>query len=105
MWKQVIDSVLPLNLPVAVPVIAVFTKYDQLISRADRKLNSANHAKLNEEQILELVKKDADSTLQQHCIDPFKELMGDEVPFMTVSSKFNFIVVNGLPLKHACRLN
>lgn len=70
-----------------VPVIAVFTKYDQLIPRVKRNMDPAAHAGLSADRLSELVKDEADAILQKDCVDPFEKVVQKRVPHMTVSGK------------------
>ena len=72
---------------VAVPVIAVFTKYDGLIERANFDLDPIRIDGLSNERILTIAKDDAQKKLQAECIEPFEKRVGDQVPHVTVSSK------------------
>jgi hypothetical protein len=72
---------------VAVPVIAVFTKYDELIGRANFEIDSNLIKGLSNESILTIAKDDAAKKLQAVCIEPFEQRVGNKVPHITVSSK------------------
>lgn len=72
---------------IAVPVIAVFTKLDQLIDSEERNMDESLLDDLSEPEVYDLVKSVADTTLQKVCIGPFEELVGKVVPHVTVSSK------------------
>jgi hypothetical protein len=61
---------------IPVPVIAVFTKYDFLVSRLERSTTSAGDAK-----------KEADSIVKKACIEPLETAAGMKVPNMAISSK------------------
>ena len=78
----------------AVPVIAVFTKYDELIGRANFEIDPIRIDGLSNERILTIAKDDAQKKLQAECIEPFEKRVGDKVPHVTVSSKsFGFLDV------------
>ena len=72
---------------VAVPVIAVFTKYDELVGRANFEIDSNRIEGLSNESILTIAKDDATKQLQAVCIEPFEQWVGDKVPHIPVSSK------------------
>jgi hypothetical protein len=72
---------------VAVPVIAVFTKYDALIGRANFEIDPNHIEGLSKESILTIAKNNAKNKLQAVCIEPFEQRVGDKVPHITVSSK------------------
>jgi len=73
--------------PIAVPVIAVFTKYDELVGRANFEMDSTRIEGLSNEDIIATAKRDAEKKLQEICVQPFEEHVGDKVPCVTVSSK------------------
>jgi hypothetical protein len=72
---------------IAVPVIAVFTKYDELIERANFEIDSTRIEGLSNEDIIATAKRDAEKKLQEICVKPFEDHVGDKVPHITVSSK------------------
>ncbi|KIJ35988.1 hypothetical protein M422DRAFT_782383 [Sphaerobolus stellatus SS14] len=65
-----------------IPVIAVFTKYDQLIDRAEFELHRQGIQGTSKEDIVERAKQE----LQEICIKPFETSVGDKVPYITVST-------------------
>jgi hypothetical protein len=72
---------------VAVPVIAIFTKYDELVTKADFQMSSSQRQKLDQAGISEQLKKDADVALKEICIVPFEKYVKKKVPHITVSSE------------------
>ena len=66
-------------------MIAIFTKYDELITRADWQMGGSLRARLDEEGISELLKKDADAALKKTI--PFEKHVKKKVPHITVSSE------------------
>lgn len=72
---------------IAVPVIAIFTKYDELVSRADREMDSSLRSKLDVSQISEHIKKEAEATRKKVCVLPFEKHTKKKVPHITVSSE------------------
>jgi len=73
----------------SMPVIAVFTKYDKLISRAMRTMDSSRRDGLSEQAISDLAKRDADAHLQEQYLTPFKRV-GKEIPHVTISTKSGY---------------
>jgi hypothetical protein len=69
-----------------VPIIAIFTKYDQLIDRTDYDMDESRCSGLDEATRSKLVRKDADVILQEVCIGPFEEFVQKKIPHVTVSS-------------------
>jgi hypothetical protein len=84
---------------ITVPVIAVFTKYDLLVTRTKRNLDTSICAGLSPEQILELAKKEADAILQRDCVGPFDVVVEKQVPYMTVSSESNCTTILSLSVE------
>jgi len=70
----------------SIPVIAVFTKYDELIGRANFEIDPNRIEGLSNESILAIAKDDAAKKLQAVCIEPFEQRVGDKVPHITVST-------------------
>lgn len=64
---------------VSVPLIAVFTKYDLLLTSANRRGGADP-------------KKYAEKMLTDTCIAPFKKYEKNGIPYMTVSSEASFIL-------------
>jgi hypothetical protein len=62
----------------AVPVIAIFTKYDLVITRLRREIGSV--ADLHER---------ADTIVQKTCITPFERVVQKQVPHKIVSGKLH----------------
>lgn len=71
----------------AVPVIAVFTKYDNLINHVEYGMDRSRIIGLSEENIYSLVKNDAETALRAICTGPLEERVGNKVPYITVSSE------------------
>jgi hypothetical protein len=71
----------------SIPVIAVFTKYDELIGRANFEIDSNRSQGLNNESFLKIAKDDAAKKLEAVCIKPFEQRVGDKVPHITVSTE------------------
>lgn len=74
-----------------VPIIAVFTKYDKLYSRAEEGLIESGCE--DEEYISQLAKEAVDEALQKNCIDPLKRCVGGKLPYIAVSSELRRIVI------------
>ena len=89
MASIVVSAAAGLNLThlFVVPVIAVFTKYDEFIGRANFEMDPIRIEGLSNERILTIAKDDAQKKLQAECIEPFEKRVGDQVPHVTVSSK------------------
>jgi hypothetical protein len=64
----------------------VFTKYDELVGRANFEIDPTRIEGLSAERILTIAKNDAETKLQAVCIEPFETQVGDKVPHITVSS-------------------
>jgi len=67
--------------PVVAPIIAVFTKYDLLVSRLQRELSSND------------VKKPADAFVENQCVKPLKKAARVKFENIAVSSKFWVVLV------------
>ena len=65
----------------------MFTKYDELIGRANFEIDPIRIEGLSNERILTIAQDDAQKKLQAECIEPFEKRVGDQVPHVTVSSK------------------
>jgi hypothetical protein len=72
---------------VTVSIIAIFTKYDELITQVDFHMDASLHQKLDPAGISKQLKKDVDATLKKVCTSPFKKHVKKKVPHITVSSK------------------
>jgi hypothetical protein len=70
---------------VKVPVIVVFTKYDELINQMDYELGQSE---LSDDEIKELVSKKAETKLQEFCIGPIERFA---VPHARVSSRYSLL--------------
>jgi len=68
----------------------VFTKYDELVDRAEFSIDSERTKGLSDEAILKVADEDAKKILEAECIEPFKKGFGDKIPYIIVSSKFAF---------------
>lgn len=66
--------------PVAAPIIAVFTKYDLLVSRWQRAQLSAND-----------VKKKADAFVENQCVKPLKKAARMKFEHIAVSSELSAV--------------
>ncbi|KAE9387343.1 hypothetical protein BT96DRAFT_927670 [Gymnopus androsaceus JB14] len=73
-----------------VPIIAVFTKYDELCDREERNLDDSACEGQTDEDIFQLVKRSADAVLRKDCINPLKERVGEGVPYIAVSIEERF---------------
>jgi len=71
----------------SIPVIVVFTKYDELIGRANFDIDSNRIKGLSNESILKIAKDDAAKILQAVCIEPLEQRVGDKVPHITLSTE------------------
>jgi hypothetical protein len=72
---------------VKVPVIVVFTKYDEVINQVDYDLGPSLD-ELSDDAIEELIKEGAKSELQETCIRPLERFAGSDIPYATVSSEY-----------------
>ncbi|KAJ8581727.1 hypothetical protein M405DRAFT_938120 [Rhizopogon salebrosus TDB-379] len=71
---------------VKVPVIIVFTKYDELINQFDYDLGPSAQG-LSDDAIKELIERRAETRLQARCILPLEEFVGSDIPLVAVSIK------------------
>ncbi|KAG8824273.1 hypothetical protein FRC19_002105 [Serendipita sp. 401] len=62
-----------------VPMIAVFTKFDELVVREDRR----HDADLSEEELSELAEK----AFERECLEPFRTKVGHQIPYNAVSTQ------------------
>ena len=62
---------------ITAPIIAVFTKYDLIVSRL----------KMDAGAFTDDVKAEADAVVQEQCIEPLRNAAGREVPNMVISSE------------------
>jgi hypothetical protein len=69
-----------------VPIIIVLTKYDELVDREDRLLDESGDEELNNEQISQLVNKNAHAALKRDCISPLETVIGAQILYTAVSS-------------------
>ncbi|KAL0574213.1 hypothetical protein V5O48_007733 [Marasmius crinis-equi] len=74
-----------------VPIIVVFTKYDELVSKLENDLDSElenDEDELDDEQFDKLVQEKARQEFSQICVKPLEVMMGDHpLPFLEVSTK------------------
>jgi hypothetical protein len=70
-----------------VPIIAVFTKFDELVDREDRNLDPDECDHLSDEEVLKLAKANAEKAFEKDCIVPFQSAVGTKIPFIAVSSE------------------
>lgn len=79
----------------AVPVIAIFTKYDRLITRMKRENRSVPATPIETQTYDNLISKTAGATLQNECIRPFEKYTKKKIPHITVSSELicNLVVI------------
>lgn len=75
----------PTDYAPAVPVIVVFTKYDQLV---DLKIYDLDEPDEDEDILLIRGMREADIEFEETCVRPLKEI-AEEVPFVKVSSRFH----------------
>jgi hypothetical protein len=68
-----------------VPVIVVFTKYDELINQMDYELGESE---LSDDKIEELVSEKAEANLQKFCIGPIERFA---IPHARVSSGYSLL--------------
>jgi len=76
-----------------VPVIAVFTKYDELVDRELLALYDCPIDGLKEEDFPKHAKKNAGVAFAKECIEPFNEVVAGQVPYRVVSSKSRLIAL------------
>lgn len=69
-----------------VPVIAIFTKFDDLVARVRQRMGPSARANLSPDQIKERVRSNADASLQQYIL-PFLEYTENKIPHIAVSSE------------------
>ncbi|KAG2361097.1 hypothetical protein BDR07DRAFT_1410633 [Suillus spraguei] len=69
-----------------IPIVAIFTKYDTLLERAERTLVKSSPKGSDKSDIQELVKESAKHTLQQVCITPLEKFAGSDIPHVAVST-------------------
>jgi hypothetical protein len=70
--------------PVTAPIIAVFTKYDLLVSRGQRAQLSDNDAR-----------KKADAFVENECVKPLKKAARMKFENIAVSSEF-WVAISGV---------
>ncbi|TDL22677.1 hypothetical protein BD410DRAFT_748466 [Rickenella mellea] len=73
------------------PVIAVFTKYDELVDREELRI-AKSKAEHSDADVVRLAKEDAEMALQEICIRPFEDQVGVDIPHMTVSTSDGYKV-------------
>jgi len=74
---------------VKVPVVIVFTKYDQFLYHVDRSLDESSLGGLSNDDIRNLVRNKAQAELQDICIGPL-EIAEPDIPHATVSSEYHY---------------
>lgn len=73
------------------PIIAVFTQYDRVISHVKRNMDPAFPLSTDDEGMAAWLKEEADAIVQRECIEPFEKLVKKQVPHMTISSEYPLI--------------
>ncbi|RDB24104.1 hypothetical protein Hypma_008545 [Hypsizygus marmoreus] len=75
-----------------VPIIAVFTKFDELVSseKYDIAKDPSTREGLSGDAITELATEKAAARVQEECIKPFEEWVKGKVPHVTVSADPNY---------------
>lgn len=69
------------------PIIAVFTKFDELVTREDRKLNAPEYDDLSEEELEKLAHSNANKSFESECLRVFQTTVGTQIPYKPVSSQ------------------
>jgi hypothetical protein len=78
---------------ITAPIIAVFTKYDLIVSRL----------KMDAGVFTDDVKTEADAVVQEQCIEPLRKAAGREVPNMVISSESEMNQGSNLSIQeHIC---
>jgi hypothetical protein len=70
-----------------VPVIVVFTKFDELVTAMEHDMDSSRAGNRKPEEITALAKKDADAAFSKICVRPLQRVRG-KAPYARVSSAF-----------------
>lgn len=70
-----------------VPIIAVFTKLDRLVSREMRKLAIAKASTPSTDGIQKKARENADEAFKEECLTVFQETVGNQIPYKAISSK------------------
>lgn len=69
------------------PIIAVFTKFDHLVARENRKLDSPEYDDASYDEIIKLAKQNATNAFEKECAGPFRAGEWSQIPYKAVSSK------------------
>jgi hypothetical protein len=69
-------------------VIVVLTKYDKFIDHVDRTFDDSALEGLSDDAVQELIKKTADTKLQEICTLPLARFAGEDTPSVAVSSVY-----------------
>ena len=81
---------------ITAPIIAVFTKYDLIVSRLEMDAGE-------NEPLIDDVKTEADAVVQEQCIEPLRKAAGREVPNMVISSESQMNRSSNLSIQeHIC---
>ncbi|KAG6918821.1 hypothetical protein DXG01_011224 [Tephrocybe rancida] len=86
MASSIFIGILALILLAVVPVIAVFTKYDLLVTHETRLLKKADREGKSKEAIAKLIEHNARTILDEICVQPFDSFVKMKVPHVTVSN-------------------
>ncbi|KAJ8094332.1 hypothetical protein PM082_006872 [Marasmius tenuissimus] len=80
-----------------VPVIVVFTKYDQLVSKLEEEMDTeleddGDQADLDDDQFQQRVEERARSQLSEICVKPLKTITKDrKLPYLEVSTRKRYM--------------
>jgi len=69
-----------------IPIVVVFTKYDQLLVQVERTTNKSSFKGLSEAAIQDFIKTGAEDKLQEVCIAPLEKFAKSAIPYVTVST-------------------
>lgn len=72
---------------IAVPIIAIFTKYDKLVNDAELDIDEECFTGLDDAGIAVFCRKAADTAFKELCITPFEAVVQQTVPHVAVSSE------------------
>ncbi|KAL0947982.1 hypothetical protein HGRIS_010608 [Hohenbuehelia grisea] len=73
-----------------VPVIVVFTKFDQLVDREEMKLSPDECAGLTPEEVLGLARAKATTAFEEICLEPLKQVVSKPPLWIKVSSETGY---------------
>lgn len=76
-----------ISLTFLVPIVVVFTKFDELVPREMRKLFATKGNKLSTEQRQRTARENAEIAFKEDCLRIFQTAVGTQIPYKAVSSK------------------